>query len=552
MNRLIRFILVTVCCAWLSQAAPIQAQNASGRLSIPSSMIASDGTYIAWAVPSAGGSLIYARVLQGEVQARSIGSTSTEVTTLLLSDGIVVWGTRETQNGFLKQSLNGYNLLNDTPIPVAMLAYQPLLVGSTLFWWDTHPDNPDRQFDGSTGTIMRQSLAPLGAVEAVYQTHFGILFPGQLRAAGGWIAWSEYSGFAYGSVIWNLFALPPNGTVQLIKENIGCADSRGYDRFALTETSLIYSSSDCYRGPSNDGKLRILNFATGQEHVSGPQGNATLFAAGRFVLWNSYGNNNDPSRLWGFDPSTNSAFQIGTGVTPRAYHNGLLVWSSTTDGTTAVSYAPLTSLLPNAPRTADDPTLIGRNYYPETGHTLGGSFRTFWNRNGGLAVFGFPLTEEFIQQSPDATNGYAVQYLERQRYEYHPEHAGTAYEVLLGRLGAEALARSGRIWQDFPKADPSTPHYYAQTGQAIAPQFWEYWRSHGLEFGDRGVSEREALALWGLPISPPQQEQTETGEVVLTQWFERARFEYHPGNPAPYQVLLGRLAVDQVESFGWK
>jgi hypothetical protein len=34
------------------------------------------------------------------------------------------------------------------------------------------------------------------------------------------------------------------------------------------------------------------------------------------------------------------------------------------------------------------------------------------------------------------------------------------------------------------------------------------------------------------------------GRIYLTQWFERARFEYHSGNPAPYQVLLGRLGAE--------
>jgi murein DD-endopeptidase MepM/ murein hydrolase activator NlpD len=31
---------------------------------------------------------------------------------------------------------------------------------------------------------------------------------------------------------------------------------------------------------------------------------------------------------------------------------------------------------------------------------------------------------------------------------------------------------------------------------------------------------------------------------VITQWFERARFEYHPNNPDPYKVLLGRLGSE--------
>ncbi|GIV97011.1 MAG: hypothetical protein KatS3mg057_1668 [Herpetosiphonaceae bacterium] len=32
---------------------------------------------------------------------------------------------------------------------------------------------------------------------------------------------------------------------------------------------------------------------------------------------------------------------------------------------------------------------------------------------------------------------------------------------------------------------------------------------------------------------------------MLTQWFERARFEYHPSNPDPYKVLLGLLGTEQ-------
>jgi hypothetical protein len=36
-----------------------------------------------------------------------------------------------------------------------------------------------------------------------------------------------------------------------------------------------------------------------------------------------------------------------------------------------------------------------------------------------------------------------VQYFERGRLEYHPENAGSPYEVLLGQLGTEMLATRG-------------------------------------------------------------------------------------------------------------
>ncbi|HJZ45689.1 MAG TPA: hypothetical protein VKE41_00945, partial [Roseiflexaceae bacterium] len=46
------------------------------------------------------------------------------------------------------------------------------------------------------------------------------------------------------------------------------------------------------------------------------------------------------------------------------------------------------------------------------------------------------------------------------------------------------------------------------------------------------------------PVSEAQMEQGSDGQMYLTQWFERARFEYHPENKAPYEVLLGRLGAD--------
>ena len=184
-----------------------------------------------------------------------------------------------------------------------------------------------------------------------------------------------------------------------------------------------------------------------------------------------------------------------------------------------------------------------RRRFPETGYTLSGDFLAYWERNGGLPVFGYPLSEEVEERNPDTGQTGRVQYVERQRFEYHPWNAGTPYTVLLGRLGVEVLQRQGLDWRTFPRADPAAPHYFGETGHATAPQFWDYWRGHGLEFGDAGISAREALALFGYPITEPRMETNPSGDRVLTQWFERARFEHHPNNPAPYRVLLGRLGA---------
>jgi hypothetical protein len=84
-----------------------------------------------------------------------------------------------------------------------------------------------------------------------------------------------------------------------------------------------------------------------------------------------------------------------------------------------------------------------RRYFPETQHTLGGGFRAYWEANGGLAIFGLPLTEEFTEVSPADGREYTVQYFERARFEHHPEHAGTPHEVQLGMLGRQALEARG-------------------------------------------------------------------------------------------------------------
>ncbi len=81
----------------------------------------------------------------------------------------------------------------------------------------------------------------------------------------------------------------------------------------------------------------------------------------------------------------------------------------------------------------------GRRFFPESGHSLGGAFRGFWDGRGGLPVFGYPISEEFPEVNPVDGRTYTVQYFERARFEYHPEHAGTPYEVQLGQLGRQLL-----------------------------------------------------------------------------------------------------------------
>ncbi|HEX6291015.1 MAG TPA: cellulase family glycosylhydrolase [Herpetosiphonaceae bacterium] len=163
------------------------------------------------------------------------------------------------------------------------------------------------------------------------------------------------------------------------------------------------------------------------------------------------------------------------------------------------------------------------------------AFRDFWLRSGGLPVFGYPIGPAL----PDETERgpRTSQHFERYRLEAHPD-LPVPYTVQLGRLGAERLAQQGRPTQPVVKA-VSGCRFFSQTGHNVCGTFLAYWRSHGLELDDAGMSERESLALLGLPLTEPTLETNSSGDRVLTQWFERARLEDHGGT-----ILQGLLNVE--------
>lgn len=91
------------------------------------------------------------------------------------------------------------------------------------------------------------------------------------------------------------------------------------------------------------------------------------------------------------------------------------------------------------------PDTADRRYFPQTGHTIAYGFKDFWEAHGGLAEFGYPISEEFTE------NGRTVQYFERARFEYNPKSNNPQYTVTLGLLGQEALERKG--WLPMPSVD---------------------------------------------------------------------------------------------------
>jgi hypothetical protein len=83
---------------------------------------------------------------------------------------------------------------------------------------------------------------------------------------------------------------------------------------------------------------------------------------------------------------------------------------------------------------------------------------------------------------------------------------------------------------------------FTQTGHQVCGKFLTYWNAHG------------GLAQQGYPLTEAANEVSPVnGKTYLTQYFERAVFEEHPENAAPYDVLLsllGSLRYSQIYPTG--
>jgi LPXTG-site transpeptidase (sortase) family protein len=160
-------------------------------------------------------------------------------------------------------------------------------------------------------------------------------------------------------------------------------------------------------------------------------------------------------------------------------------------------------------------------FFPETGHTLAYSFRQFYDRQGGLQIFGLPLTEVYIQ------DGRPVQVFERARLEWHAD-VGLTLAGHLGRWAAQGREKLP-AFQPINVAPPDAT-FFPETRHSLGGAFRDFWNANG------------GLATFGYPISEMFAEtNAQDGQTYMVQYLERARFELHPEAPPQYRVLLGHL-----------
>jgi len=154
-------------------------------------------------------------------------------------------------------------------------------------------------------------------------------------------------------------------------------------------------------------------------------------------------------------------------------------------------------------------------YYPQTGHAVSGGFLNFFDSHGGLAIFGYPLTDEILE------GGTTVQYFERARFEWHPSNP-SPYQVQIGLLGSEILEEPDPPVAPLSPAPGLRVRYFAETGHNVTDAFLDFWERYG------------SLDVFGYPITEPF-----VFGGGTYQYFQRARFQWDG-----HQVTLGNLGKE--------
>lgn len=154
-------------------------------------------------------------------------------------------------------------------------------------------------------------------------------------------------------------------------------------------------------------------------------------------------------------------------------------------------------------------------YFAQTGQTVSGGFLAYFDRYGGIGVFGYPITAEIVE------GGETVQYFQRARMEWHPNNPA-AYQVQLGLLGTQLHGEAAPRVARLASSSSLRVRYFNETGHNVTNVFLDFWSRNG------GVD------ILGYPLG-----EAFTRDGVTYQWFQRARLEYRNR-----RVELGLLGTE--------
>ena len=157
-------------------------------------------------------------------------------------------------------------------------------------------------------------------------------------------------------------------------------------------------------------------------------------------------------------------------------------------------------------------------YFPETGHWVEAEFLTkYYEISNPTILYGAPITEAFVDSF-----GIKVQYFEKVRFELDPS-LPIGIQVKISPLG-EFLYQEAQ-----PLVVPSNSRAcrsFTGSDHLVCYNFLDFFEENG------GVSQ------FGIPISG-----FEIHNGWIVQYFQKARFEWHPENSPGQWVTVSNLGV---------
>lgn len=423
--------------------------------------------------------------------------------------------------------IGAYELLNEPNFWLGFKA-EPEKVATlmTLSYAAAKPAHPTVGFIlGAIAATGKPELDHVGYLRGIYQSKAVQTF----KQNG---AHFNNNPFPFDGVAWHPYFADPWISLYTVDQAIGVMRQAGdsSNKIWITETGVYgsFNYSNCNTpssGRGDDEQAQFLRVLYTQAALK--QGEIAN------IFWFKYEDFYDGSQILPFgvvhlsSPNNSNNYNPHYGKVVR-YKPAYQAYQSLAAPTLPTAAIP-------APAIQWSPTNRNAPYYfPQTGHSLSGVFLNYWLKYGGLDLFGYPLTEPYQELDSGSGQIYMVQWFERERFEYHPENAGSRYEVLLGLLGNELISGACR---SFERSKPLFPtgstegYYFQETGHNLRGAFKGYWDKRG------------GLPIFGFPISEEFGEiNPADGKFYVVQYFERARFEYHPENKGTaYEVQLGLL-----------
>lgn len=156
-------------------------------------------------------------------------------------------------------------------------------------------------------------------------------------------------------------------------------------------------------------------------------------------------------------------------------------------------------------------------YFPETGHWVTDEFLLKYEEIPNPSeIYGAPITERFV----DPISGREIQYFEKARFEFHPEFPAEL-QVKLSTLG-QYLYQEGQPIDVL--ANTPACRTFIESPYPVCYAFLDFFEANG------------DTAQFGYPVSG-----FEIQDGLIIQYFQTARFEWHPENPAGERVTVANL-----------